>query len=136
MSFGSIFNHDFKKAHEEKVHGGQHVRVKDAGAPSNSFVAVKRMKSGHLVRIFVQFQFASHYGIIHCSLFWFLFPCLHSIISLQQSPSISAPSDAHFEESSNLVDCNPHDQIILEKPQTPTSINNIVMSTLVEFKNL
>lgn len=62
--------------------------------------------------------------------FWFLSFCLHSIIFLQLSPSISVSSDAQFEDNSHTDDCNLHDQVILEEWQTPTSIDNIVMSTL------
>lgn len=52
-------------------------------------------------------------------------------IPLQESPSILDTSDAHFKESSNnLDDCNSHDHVILEESQTPTSMDNIVMSTL------
>lgn len=39
MLCGCVFNNDFKKAHEEKIHGGQHVRVKTVGAPDNPFSA-------------------------------------------------------------------------------------------------
>jgi len=37
LKCGSIFNNDFKKQHEEKVHYGKSVNIKLVGAPENPF---------------------------------------------------------------------------------------------------
>lgn len=43
-SCGSIFNNDYKRNHEIKVHGGNHVKVKCVGAPENPFVFASKSK--------------------------------------------------------------------------------------------
>jgi hypothetical protein len=37
LKCGSIFNNDFKKQHEEKVHYGKSVNIKLVGTPENPF---------------------------------------------------------------------------------------------------
>lgn len=41
----SVFNNDYKRQHELKIHNGKSVKVKTVGTPDNPFSAAKRQNA-------------------------------------------------------------------------------------------